>query len=52
MDYLDLKRCAVCVAPVATVVLDDPTAPRSAPILLCLRCDRSPHPEDVLFVPE
>jgi hypothetical protein len=53
MDYLDLKRCAHCVSPTATIHFEEHDEfARSGPAFVCYRCDRLPHPEDSLFVPD
>jgi hypothetical protein len=53
MGQLDLKRCGHCVHPVATVTVEEADDfSREGPVLLCYRCDRLPHPEDALFVPD
>jgi hypothetical protein len=50
---MDLKRCGHCVHPVATVTVEETDDfSREGPVLLCYRCDRLPHPEDALFVPD
>ena len=53
MSQLDLKRCHHCVSPIATVQVEEADGFRLAdPILVCYRCDRLPHPEDAMFVPD
>ncbi|MCW2999870.1 MAG: hypothetical protein JWN65_3419 [Solirubrobacterales bacterium] len=53
MDALDLKRCSHCICPVTTISVEpaDDFA-LQGPVLVCYRCDRRPHPEDALFVPD
>jgi hypothetical protein len=53
MDALDLKRCSHCICPIATIAVEETDGfTRQAPVLVCYRCDRLPHPEDALFVPD
>jgi hypothetical protein len=53
MDYLDLKRCTYCVSPTATIHFEEAEEfSRGGPAFVCYRCDRLPHPEDALFVPD
>ncbi|MCW3015805.1 MAG: hypothetical protein JWO02_2897 [Solirubrobacterales bacterium] len=48
-----MKRCSHCVCPVATVSLEENDDFASqGPALVCYRCDRLPHPEDAMFVPD
>ena len=54
MDYLDLKRCTHCVSPTVTIHFEeqDGEFAHAGPAFVCYRCDRLPHPEDSLFVPD
>ena len=52
MGAMDLKRCRHCVSPVTTITPDeDDDFARPGAACICVRCDRSPHPEDAMFVP-
>jgi hypothetical protein len=53
MGQLELKRCHHCVHPIATIQVEDGDGLRlDGPVLVCYRCDRHPHPEDAMFVPD
>jgi hypothetical protein len=53
MSQLDLRRCRHCVHPIATVQVEEGDGFRLAtPLLVCFRCDRLPHPEGAMFIPD
>jgi hypothetical protein len=53
MGQLDVRRCHHCVHPIATVQVEDGDGFRlDSPLLVCYRCDRHPHPEDAMFIPD